>query len=692
MKKTLVLIGLFFSLSLLVAQKDYAPNDHYHYRLAMAAIDESNYDKAYDCLDSELKQYPQNGHAWYWAALIYIHREEAESAKTALSYALSYLPKKDKAYRSSSYRVLGSVFESEENYSVALSAYNKAIKILPKDYRNYEARGNLYCTLDLYGRALEDYFSAINCDESAGDSYLGAAVCFFIKDATESAYKCINAGIRACPSNSNLYSARALFYLKDEMYDNATEDVVTALKIDYNDKAFDLLEPLAQKNYSNLVAKLTLEQNSDKTNAAWPYYLGTVHNAAHNHPKALSSFYTVYGINPDLALQPLSQCWKSVGDYNTALKYINEAIEQDSSALNLYRRALLYDALGYTDLAYKDCNNAIEFNPKFIEGYYLKAWINNLSNDYDEGIANLDIVISFNPDIETYTRRGIAYQEKGMQKQALKDFKNAIALDTIPDENIYAIFAYYYSGEISKGENKLNLILDKNSKGSSDDFDYYYPACFYALTNQHDKAIEYLRKLFESGYRDFRNLERDHGFNNIRSNEDYIALVDEYKAKMNQQIQQLHKQFGISENDSQTDNYIEKTQEIHFTKRGGVCEVPCTINDLPLYFIFDTGASDVSISTVEATFMLKNKYLTSADITGKQNYMNANGEISEGTIINLKTVKFGDAVLNNVRASVVKSQTAPLLLGQSVLERLGKIEIDNEKRVLRITYKEKINK
>ncbi len=159
---------------------------------------------------------------------------------------------------------------------------------------------------------------------------------------------------------------------------------------------------------------------------------------------------------------------------------------------------------------------------------------------------------------------------------------------------------------------------------------------------------------------------------------------------MAQEIQQLRKQFGISEDENQADNFIEKTQEIHYTKRGNVCEVPCVINDLPLYFIFDTGASDVSISTVEATFMLKNKYLSSSDIIGKQNYLNANGEISKGTIINLKTVKFGDAVLNNVRASVVKSQTAPLLLGQSVLERLGKIEIDNERRVLRITYKEKI--
>ena len=111
---------------------------------------------------------------------------------------------------------------------------------------------------------------------------------------------------------------------------------------------------------------------------------------------------------------------------------------------------------------------------------------------------------------------------------------------------------------------------------------------------------------------------------------------------------------------------------------------------LSLYFVFDTGASDVSLSSVEATFMMKNGYLKSSDVIGKQNYMMANGEISAGTVINLRNVNFGGLDLDNIRASVVHNQTAPLLLGQSILSRLGSIEIDNAKRVLRITYKKKV--
>jgi predicted aspartyl protease len=50
--------------------------------------------------------------------------------------------------------------------------------------------------------------------------------------------------------------------------------------------------------------------------------------------------------------------------------------------------------------------------------------------------------------------------------------------------------------------------------------------------------------------------------------------------------------------------------------------------------------------------------------------LTASGDVMEGTVINLKNVEFGGLNLTNVKASVVKNQVAPLLLGQTVLSRL----------------------
>lgn len=93
---------------------------------------------------------------------------------------------------------------------------------------------------------------------------------------------------------------------------------------------------------------------------------------------------------------------------------------------------------------------------------------------------------------------------------------------------------------------------------------------------------------------------------------------------------------------------------------------------------------------VEANFMLKNGYLKKEDFVGSQRFIDANGDISEGTVVNLRNVDFGGLRLNNVKASVVRNQKAPLLLGQTVLGRLGSIEIDNPGKKLIITNNSKM--
>ena len=86
---------------------------------------------------------------------------------------------------------------------------------------------------------------------------------------------------------------------------------------------------------------------------------------------------------------------------------------------------------------------------------------------------------------------------------------------------------------------------------------------------------------------------------------------------------------------------------IKMKKEGGVSVIPCKVNGLNLNFIFDTGASDVSLSLTEASFMLKNGYLSSSDIKGNQKYIDANGKISEGIKVIIKEVEIAGLKLYN---------------------------------------------
>ncbi|MBK6330995.1 MAG: retroviral-like aspartic protease family protein [Bacteroidetes bacterium] len=122
-------------------------------------------------------------------------------------------------------------------------------------------------------------------------------------------------------------------------------------------------------------------------------------------------------------------------------------------------------------------------------------------------------------------------------------------------------------------------------------------------------------------------------------------------------------------------------------KQSGVYYLPCKVNGLKLDSILDTGASNISISLSEALFMLKNGYLDEDDIRGSSYAQLANGELVKNTEIRIRKLLIGDLELKNIKAGIINNIDAPLLLGQSLLSRFGKVTIDYDNNLLIISAK-----
>lgn len=114
---------------------------------------------------------------------------------------------------------------------------------------------------------------------------------------------------------------------------------------------------------------------------------------------------------------------------------------------------------------------------------------------------------------------------------------------------------------------------------------------------------------------------------------------------------------------------------IEMEEDNGIYKVPCKVNGLKLKFIFDTGASVVSISSTIANMMFENGYLSEEDILGSGKTQIANGDIIDNTVINIKEIEISGMILKDVQAVVIHQQSAPLLLGQSAIQKLGKVSI-----------------
>ncbi|MDE6099677.1 MAG: retroviral-like aspartic protease family protein [Paramuribaculum sp.] len=123
---------------------------------------------------------------------------------------------------------------------------------------------------------------------------------------------------------------------------------------------------------------------------------------------------------------------------------------------------------------------------------------------------------------------------------------------------------------------------------------------------------------------------------------------------------------------------------IPYDEMGGVKVIPVKINGITMNMIYDTGCSGVHISWNELQTLDKNGKIGPEDVLGVSYASIADGSIVANGLINIKRIEVGSneesIVLENIPASVSLNQEAPILLGNSVLDELASVEVDNVKK------------
>lgn len=678
MKRAFIVLFFLMSLFFKAHSEDIKRPNIYNVQRAIEALNNNNKEEALEYIDKELSSNPKSGYAKTWKALIQTDNQEYSYALTTIDEAIKYLPKKDNEYLALAYGIKGMIYTNIEEYDKAISVYEKAIEKCPNDINLYEKRAELYYRLGDYDLSDKDYDKIIKLDEGYITAYMGIGRNKSEQGLYDDAIKTFDYVIKLANDYSSAYSFRAECQIKKHNYNLAIDDILKALSIDGDDKAFYLMVELAQKNNSELLTKLKIKQVKEPNEPYWPYCIGVVYENLEKYDQAIIYYSKSLEIERDpIIYNRLSECYYSLGNFTKSLELIDNALETDSLNNNyLFTKSDILYELGKVDRAIKTMDLYITNDPEFYGGYYRRGFYKQNIKDYTGAIEDYTTSIILNPNnAYSYIGRANMYRQTGDKEKYLSDCRKIIEIDTIPQINSCAQFAFLELGEIEKAKEFMNKIieLDTNNEGA-----YYDAACLYSRIGDKDKALLNLRLCLEKGFRRFYHIELDDDLDFIRNEKEFKELIDKYKneVKNKSQIEIAYKQKNI---------------EIPFIKDGNVLSVKCKINNLPLYFIFDTGATDISLSDVEAAFMIKNNYISEKDIIGRQQYLTADGSIIEGTVINLKKIELGELELNNIKASVVKNQKAPLLLGQSVFNKMGKFEIDNEKMKIKITYNVKQN-
>ena len=632
-------------------------------------------EQALKLLSDQIKSTPDNVECWLLMCRIYRNQKEYGRAMSSVNEAIRVnKPKKSGFVNSTLYWWKSSVYDDMDNNEQEIEWLKKALDAARKDNKENVQNisfdlGQAYYEAKKYDESDAVYRQMVKEDETDQAAMTGLARNMIQREDYAGAVRMLDASQKYGDDYSETYRFRSEAYDKMGETDKAIDDAL--LWFEKDEDAYDsAIIKLMMKHRTYAIAKAKTSMKSSDSKDAWRVLLLSIYEEAGEYENAIKEYDALeedYG-KDEFIYAHRADCYNKLGLTDMALSEIEKAIELEADYSNICSKGGILRTAGRYAEAIEVFDQAIEVDPLYAFAYYAKGWCHELSGDDDKAMECYDLGIDLDKEYAyIYLMRGQIHLKRGDKNKAEEDFNTVLQLDTVVTDGSCRQYALHFLGRDDEADEWMQKLIDDEPYDMGH---YYDKACLYSRMGRTDEAVKALETALEMGYCAFPHIENDDDMDAIRGRDDFKALIVMYKEKLAARIEKM----GID----MTAVKEEQITEVPITRKaGGTFNVDCSVNGLALNMIFDTGASDVSISKVEADFMLKNNYLSMSDIKGKQYYQTADGGISEGTVITLKEVRIGDAVLHNVDASVVKSQKAPLLLGESVLQKFGTFTVDN---------------
>lgn len=635
-------------------------------------LEQEQYKEAFDIFVELAKQHPDNGYAQYELSLLFPMQERYGQALQAANSAIQHL-QDNTLWLSSAYAQRAHIYGALDNKEQQLQDLNEGIRLMPDYGLMYAHRGDYYSKQRQFDLSNADYIKQAELEPGNARPYAALGQNAIFQEDYDEAERRFSYALKLDPDYYQAHSLLGDALLFKKEIDRAIECYIQALTIEQGDDRTEraLLTFLPYDYDPQIIAKLERKSCEHSNDGYWPHLLGQLYFHHGQPAKSIAPYEEAFRrCGAPVVLGNTAHAYYNVQDYEKARDYAARAVELDATddnaqcvlahslmnmeqfeeanqALQRYlsvnadmapAHQLLADAyrfLGHISDALVEANKAIGLAPDTPVNYYTRAKIEHDLEDFDAEIADLEHTLELLP------ADGTEYTTLRCQTLQMLD-------------------------RIDEAEQELAKTHDE------DCFYYLCLAINHAKQGQEAEAIEALQQALDLGLIRFETLRQTPLTEPLRQLPQFKEMVD--TAEIHYHAKRAQRAINQPESDSCE---VPITQEAD-----GIISVRGEINGLPLKLVFDTGASDITISSVEAAFMLKNGYLEERDLGGVRNYKTASGDLVEGTIVNLREVKLGTLTFRDLRAAIIRNQDAPLLLGQSILGRLVTYQINREKKTL----------
>ncbi len=202
------------------------------------------------------------------------------------------------------------------------------------------------------------------------------------------------------------------------------------------------------------------------------------------------------------------------GDIMMARKMYREAIElyrqePQTNPVIWNKVGIAYHQMMQLDTAKKHYERAIKLNPKYSEAINNLGTVHYARKSYRRATSYYQKALKLAPmSASIYSNLGTAYFARKKYKDAFAAYQKALELDP----------------EVFEHRSTYGVLLQERSVEERAKF-HYYLAKVYAKAGVTDRALQYLRKALEEGYKDRQKIPEEPEFAALKENPEFQQLL-----------------------------------------------------------------------------------------------------------------------------------------------------------------------
>jgi tetratricopeptide (TPR) repeat protein len=466
-----------------------------------------------DVYAQEIAANPKDPDLYFRRANEYYKFNQYLRALADVDKTLEYVSDKNTDLQLQAYLLRADIYQMLNKHEEALADFTKAYEINPTSFMALYQKANEEYELGDYTAAKADYTRLRSTNPRSTEALTGLARVAVKENNLGLASEYMDGAVEMMSADSDIYVRRATVRRMQNNNTGAVEDLLMAISIDNNTRAFEELIEIANVDYPAVISGLSTSISYAPQQGMLYYIRGFIAQAHDHYNSALADYrklidqnmYEYAGLYNSIA-----QCQLALCQYGDALDNVDQALAMADNGEYYATKAKIYYALGKNDEANQMLNKAINKGYSEANANELRGWINFAQRDYSAANDLYASLIIDQPDVmSNYIYRAWVLADGMKQASNAQSLYNRVVSLTADDDattqkfaltaiRSYRGFALLFSGKKDEALQWADN-LQRDYK-DTDGYMSYIIACLYAQANESDKAFQSLERALQLGY------------------------------------------------------------------------------------------------------------------------------------------------------------------------------------------------